>query len=203
MESIEHDRINTLEHLIRKLSIQLGLMAKKMSKIVDEYEHIEVDAAHDIRSACKKYGNNEARYEQELQLVDIYAENTKNMMNRERRIASLSKWADWLSVDVSAQQKARSGLEKVRSFARNNPSFDANNDADVALRLESVQLLQVAFEASLFKVKASLDQLVDNNNTTSSTNTNTATHNSHAFPYASQLITTYDKQVTQRNTTHT
>jgi hypothetical protein len=161
MQSIESDRIASLEQLIKKLTIQINLLAKKMSKIFEVYQSIEVDPNNDIQVACKKYGT--CSNEQELYLYDIYAENTKNMMNRDRRIASLTKWADLLTTDIQAQIKSRQGLDKVKSFAKENPNFsNANNDADIGLKLESVNLLKILYEASLYKVQSALAEIFNN-----------------------------------------
>jgi hypothetical protein len=150
-----------------------------MTKVVDEYQNIFIDVENDIKIACKKYGN--GKNEQEINLYDIYAENTKNMMNRDRRIENLTKWAELLRLDQQAQVKSRQGLEKVKTFARENPNFNANNEAEVDLKLESVQLLQTLYDASLFKVESALAELLNN------TKPN--------YQYASLMNTTYDKSV--------
>ena len=92
-----------------------------MTKIVDDYQNITIDIDKDIRTACKKYGN--GKNEQEINLYDIYAENTKNMMNRDRRIENLKKWAALFKTDLQAQIKSRQGLEKMRTFAKENPNL--------------------------------------------------------------------------------
>jgi hypothetical protein len=149
-----------------------------MTKIVDDYQNINIDIDKDIRIACKKYGN--GKNEQEIHLYDIYAENTKNMMNRDRRIENLKKWASLFKTDLQAQIKSRQGLEKMRTFAKENPNFNANNDADVALKLESVQLFKTLYDASLYKVETALAELLDSQKP--------------SFEYSNLLNTIYDKQ---------
>ena len=185
MQLIEADRINSLEQLIKKLSLQMNLMSRKMQKTVEVFSNLKVDCTQDILTACKKYGTtgNGSQCDQEIYLYDIYAENTRNMMNKDRRIANLSKWAQMFNADVQAQQKARTGLEKVKSFARENPNFNANNDVEVEIKLESVGLMQLLYEASLFKVQSALAELLD-------------TTPRPSFAYVNQMTTTYDKQVT-------
>ncbi len=178
MQSIESDRISSLEQLIKKLSIQIGLLARKLTKISDVYENIKISVGEDIKLACKKYGTR--ANDQEIYLYDIYAENTKNMMNKDRRIANLSKWRDWLSADIQEQTKQRLGLEKFKSFAINNPNFNANNDAEVDIKLKSVNLLQILYKSSQFKVQSALSELLDQPKPTS---------------VYSNVSTTYDKQV--------
>ena len=112
----------------------------------------------DVRLACKKHGTR--ANEQELTLYDVYAENTKNMMNKDRRILNLTRWRDWFAADMAEQAKARHGLEKFRSFALTNPNFSANNEADVELKLRSVDLLHTLFEASQHKVQSALAELL-------------------------------------------
>lgn len=184
MQLIEADRINSLEQLIKKLSLQMNLMGRKMQKTVEVFSNLKVDCTQDILTACKKYGTtgNGNQCDQEIYLYDIYAENTRNMMNKDRRIANLSKWAQMFNADVQAQQKARTGLEKVKSFARENPNFNANNDVEVEIKLESVGLMQLLYEASLFKVQSALAELLD-------------TTPRPSFAYVNQMTTTYDKQV--------
>lgn len=178
LQTIEFDRISSLDQLIKKLAIQVNVLSKKMTKQVDEYQNMFIDVENDIKIACKKYGN--GKNEQEINLYDIYAENTKNMMNRDRRIENLNKWTELLKADLQSQIKARQGLEKVRTFAKENPNFKSNNDADVALKLESVQLLQTLYDSSLFKIETSLAELTANEKPN--------------YQYASLLNTTYDKQ---------
>lgn len=179
MQVIEADRISSLEQLIKKLSIQINLLSKKMIKIVEVFTNIKIDINEDIKLACKKYGT--ASNEQEIFLYDIYAENTKNMMNKDRRIANLSKWSHLFNSDVQAQVKSRQGLEKVKNFAKENPNFNANNDIEVEIKLESVSLLQTLYEASLFKVQSALAELLDTPKP--------------SYAISSQMTTTYDKQV--------
>lgn len=189
MQLIEADRISSLEQLIKKMSIQMNLMSRKMLKIVEVFGGLKVDVDEDVRTACKKYGttpnesssSNTSQSEQEIFLYDIYAENTRNMMNKDRRIANLTKWAHMFNADVQAQQKARHGLEKVKCFARENPNFNANNDVEVEIKLESVGLLQMLYEASLFKVQSALSELLGTSRPT--------------FALANQMTTTYDKAV--------
>jgi hypothetical protein len=180
MQTIESDRINSLEQLINKLTIQISLLASKLTKIVDVYKNLQVDIDTDIQLACHKYGTSRSN-DQEIFLYDIYAENTKNMMNRERRISNLTKWTDLLYADVQAQVKSRQGLLKVKNFARDNPNF-ANNDADVQLKIESVNFLQILFESSLYKIRAASSDLFEN-------------ANAPTYQYSNLITTTYDKQV--------
>jgi hypothetical protein len=79
------------------------------------------------------------------------------------------------------QVRAREGLEKVRLFARENPSFGASNEAEVAQKVRSVELMQALYEASLFKVQTALGDLWD-------------TGKPH-YKYSNLISTTYDKQV--------
>jgi len=185
MQDIECDRITSLEQLIQKFTIQLNLMSKKMLKVAEVFENIHVDINQSLKTACKKYGT--GPNEQEIYLYDFYSENTKNMMNKERRIANLSKWAGLLQSDVQFQLKSKQGLEKVKNFAKENPNFNTNNDAEVNLKLESVNLMQVLYEASLFKVKTALFESSDS-----------TSNNVIAIPtyqYSNFMNTRYDKQV--------
>lgn len=180
MQSIETDRISSLEQLIKKLTIQVNLLSKKMLKIVEVFQSVTVDVKNDIQVACKKYGT--SLNEQDIYLYDIYAENTKNMMNRDRRILSLNKWADILHADVVSQVKAREGLEKVKSFAKINPNFYTNNsESDIGQKCESVQLMQILYEASLYKIQTAITDL------SGQTKPN--------YQYSNLINTTYDKQV--------
>ena len=183
MQSIESDRISSLDQLIKKLTIQISLLAKKMNKIVEVFSRVSVDVKTDIHLACKKYGT--SLNEQDIYLYDVYAENTKNMMNRDRRITCLNKWAELLSMDVQSQVKARQGLEKVKNFAKDNPNFYTNNnEMDIGQKCESVQLMQVLYEASLFKIQSALADL------SGKTKPN--------YQYSNLMNTTYDKQVSWR-----
>lgn len=179
MQSIESDRISSLEQLIKKLSIQIGLLSKKMLRITDVYEGINVDVNQDLQLACKKYGTS-TNNNQEIYLYDIYPENTKNMMNRDRRIESLTKWSEILTGDVNSQQKAKDGLDKVKMFAKENPNFNTNNEADIMQKSQSVNLMQTLYEASLFKVQSALTALWDTQKP--------------SYKYSSLISTTYDKQ---------
>ncbi len=179
MQAIESDRISSLEQLIKKLSIQIGLLSKKMLKISEVYENINVDVKQDIQVACKKYGTS-TNNEQEIYLYDVYPENTKNMMNRERRIESLTKWSELLTHDLNSQVKAKEGLDKVKLFAKENPNF-ANNEVDMMQKTQSVNLMQTLYEASLFKVQLALTDLWDTSKP--------------EYKFANLINTTYDKQV--------
>jgi len=161
MQSIEIDRISSLEQLIKKLTIQLNLLGKKMQKVVDVFEAIEIDISNDIKTTCKKYGT--CQNEQEIYLYDIFAENTKNIMNKDRRIANLSKWSQLFETDVKSQTNSLQGLIKVKNFAKENPNFNSNNDADVNQKVESVKTLKILYEASLHKVKCALSELLEPN----------------------------------------
>ena len=178
MQSIESDRISSLEHLIKKLSIQINLLSKKMLKISEVFDGIKVDVKNDIQLACKKYGT--CMNDQEIYLYDIYPENTKNMMNRDRRISSLTKWSEILTADVNFQHKSKEGLDKVKTFAKENPNFYSNNDADIVQKMQSVKLMQILYEASLFKVQTALADLFDTQKPT--------------YQYSNLITTTYDKQ---------
>ena len=179
MQTIESDRINSLDQLIKKLTIQISLLSKKMTKIGEVFQNLKIDVNEDLQVACKKYGT--CTNEKELFLYDVYAENTKNMMNRERRIDNLKKWSELLYADVQSQVKARQGLEKVKTFAKENPTFYANNEADIGVKLESVQLMQILFESSLFKVQTALADLFATSKP--------------SYQYSNLMSTTYDKQV--------
>jgi hypothetical protein len=178
MQAIESDRISSLEQLIKKLSLQINLVSKKVTKIAEVYDSIKINISEDIRTACKKYGTR--TNEQEVYLYDIYAENTKNMMNKDRRIDNLNRWSDWFKLDIQEQIKAKNGLEKFRNFALNNPNFNSHNEAEVDLKLKSVNLLQTLYEASLFKVQSALSEC-----------------NDQPKPQAqyANMLTTYDRQV--------
>lgn len=180
MQTIESDRICSLEQLIKKLSIQIGLLSKKQMRISEVYESIGVNVSEDIQLACKKYGTS-TNNEQEIYLYDIYSENTKNMMNRERRIESLTKWSEMLNSDLNSQLKARDGLDKVKLFAKENPNFNTNNEADIIQKMQSVDLMQTLYEASLFKVQSALSDIWDTPR--------------EQFKYSNLINTTYDKQV--------
>ena len=159
MQTIEIDRISSLEQLIKKLTIQLNLLAKKMTKVVEVFQSIQIDIPADIKTACKKHGT--CQNEQEICLYDIYAENTKNMMNKDRRIVNLNKWSHLFEVDVKSQQNSLAGLIKVKNFAKENPNFNANNDADVNQKLDSVKNLKLLYESSWFKVKSALGEIIE------------------------------------------
>jgi len=104
------------------------------------------------------------------------------MMNRDRRITCLNKWAEILYTDVQSQVKARQGLEKVKNFAKDNPNFYTNNnEMDIGQKCESVQLMQVLYEASLFKIQSALADLSGKTKPT--------------YQYSNLMNTTYDKQV--------
>lgn len=180
MQAIESDRISALEQLIKKLSIQIGLLSRKVVKIADVYENIKINIADDIALACRKFGTTLGN-DQELYMYDIYAENTKNMMNKDRRIYNLTKWNEWLNADIQDQVKAKQGMEKLRNFALENPKFsNSNNEADVEIKLKSVGLMQILFASSQFKVQSALNELLD--------------QPKPATQYTN-MITTYDKQV--------
>ena len=76
---------------------------------------INVNVKSDIEMAAKKYGA-ETPEQQEIYLFDVYSENTKNMMNRERRILNLTKWSELLAMNVEAQQKAKEGTESINNY---------------------------------------------------------------------------------------
>ncbi len=183
MQAIESDRISSLEQLIKKLSIQISLLSKKMLRISDVYEGISVDVQQDIQVACKKYGTS-TNNEQEIYLYDVYPENTKNMMNRERRIESLTKWSELLTQELNSQLKAKEGLDKVKLFAKENPNF-ASNEVDMMQKTQSVNLMQTLYEASLFKVQTALTDLWDTSKP--------------EYKFANLINTTYDKQVNHSN----
>ena len=149
-----------------------------MTKVVEIVQNLDVNIENDIKKACEKYGT--GKNEQEVYLFDIYAENTKNMMNRDRRLANLTRWSELFTTDIESQVKSRQGLDKVKTFAKQNPSFNSNNDGEVNQKLESVKLLQILYEASLFKVQTALAELLDNPKPT--------------YENSSNLTTTYDKQ---------
>lgn len=149
-----------------------------MTKVVEIVQNLDVNIENDIKKACEKYGT--GKNEQEVYLFDIYAENTKNMMNRDRRLANLTRWSELFSTDIESQVKSRQGLDKVKTFAKQNPSFNSNNDGEVNQKLESVKLLQILYEASLFKVQTALAELLDSPKP--------------AYENAPNLTTTYDKQ---------
>lgn len=177
MQLIELDRLSQLEQFIKKIAIQMSLMCKKMLKVSDLYQSLELDAQKDIELACKKYGTD--NNEQEICLYDIYAENTKNMMNKDRRIENLKKWAELFESDVKAQFKSKEGLEKVKLFSKENPSFNSN-EADVDQKLDSVRLLNILYQTSLFKVQYALAELNDQSKPDSE--------------LLSRMSTTYDRQ---------
>lgn len=149
-------------------------------RISEVYESIGVNVSEDIQLACKKYGTS-TNNEQEIYLYDVYSENTKNMMNRERRIESLTKWSEMLNSDLNSQLKARDGLDKVKLFAKENPNFNTNNEADIIQKMQSVDLMQTLYEASLFKVQSALSDIWDTPRA--------------QFKYSNLINTTYDKQV--------
>lgn len=179
MQEIETDRISSLEQLIKKLSIQIGLLSKKMLRISDVYESINVDINQDIQLACKKYGTS-SNNQQEVYLYDVYPENTKNMMNRGRRIESLTRWSELFNTDMESQQKAKDGLEKVKAFSKENPNFNINNEADIMQKMQSVNLMQTLYEGSIYKVQLALTDLWDTPKP--------------CFKYSNLISTTYDKQ---------
>ena len=181
MQSIENDRISSLEQLIKKLTIQLNLLAKKMTKVVEVFQGIEIDIKSDIKTTCKKYGT--CQNEQEIYLYDIFAENTKNIMNKDRRIANLNKWSQLFETDVKSQTNSLQGLIKVKNFAKENPNFNTNNDADVNQKVESVKTLKILYEASLFKVKCALNELLEPNGTSKP-----------SYEHSSLISTIFDKQ---------
>jgi len=108
MQAIESERICSLEQLIGKLSAQMGLLAAKQRRVGEACARIGVSVGEEIRMACRKYGaaSGGGGGEQELFLYDVFSENTKNMMNRERRGQSLSKWAEMLAGDLGSQVRA-------------------------------------------------------------------------------------------------
>ena len=70
MQAIEADRISSLDQLIKKLSIQIGLLAKKVAKIADVFENqmkvrlrltekknINLECFYKIKTNHKKYSN--------------------------------------------------------------------------------------------------------------------------------------------------
>lgn len=146
--------------------------------MIESLSKIEIDVKKDIELAVQKYGTN--KNEQEICLIDLYSENTKNMMNRDRRITNLTKWSKLLAIDIDAQIKTIEGIEKVRSFNRQNPKFN-NNDNDILQKIQSIKLLKLLYEASLFKIDTSLNEL-QNKSKPIATNV-----------YLNNIQTTYDK----------
>lgn len=181
LQLIEEERINKLDSLIKLYTNQVGDSVKKINKMLDTLKKIEINTKQDVDLISKKYGNS-IKLEQELNLIDVYSENTKNMMNRERRIDNLKKWSNLLQNDINAQLRAKEGLDKVRIFNKQNPKFNSNNDDDIALKQNSVNLLKLLFDASLYKINSTLHELDSSLITTKP-----------FFQYSQKIITTYDK----------
>ena len=75
--------------------------------MVESLSKIEINVKRDIEIAVGKYGT--SKNEQEIYLLDIYSENTKNMMYRDRRINNLTKWSQLLKTDYLSQDKIVEG----------------------------------------------------------------------------------------------
>jgi len=178
MQQIEEERISQLDALIKRYTGTVAESGKKVAKMLEMLQKVEINVKFDIDTSAKKFGTTKET-EQELFLFDIFSENTKNLMNRERRILNLSKWSKLLSTDVEAQLKAKEGLERHRHFTRENPKFANNSDDEISQKILSVQLLHLLYEASLFKVESSLAELVDKPKPT--------------YRFFNNLQTTYDK----------
>ena len=89
------------------------------------------------------------------------------------------------NTDVQSQVKAKEGLDKVKVFAKENPNFNTNNEGDIVQKIQSVNLMQTLYEASLYKVQAALANLWDTQRP--------------SYHHANLINTTYDKQVNISN----
>jgi hypothetical protein len=200
LQTLDEQRITQLSILLKRYTHQIGESSKKMSKMHDTLQRIDINVVDDIDLAAKKYGNYSNVHE--IYLFDIYSENTKNMMNRDRRIANLNKWSSILSTDIQSQMKCiegngfcmgffeenrscrnknsciSKGLDRVKNFHKENPKF-ANNEDDVRQKINSIELLQNLYEGSLFKINCALSELHGKPKP--------------GFKYEANIILTYDK----------
>jgi hypothetical protein len=114
LQTIDEQRITQLNILLKRYTHQVGESSKKVAKMHDALQKIDINVCTDIELAAKKYGSYPNVHE--IYLFDIYSENTKNMMNRERRIANLNKWSLILNTDIQSQIKCIEGKLNLLSL---------------------------------------------------------------------------------------
>lgn len=180
LQMIEEERISYLDNLLKKYTFQINESTKKLSKMVEGLSKIEINVKRDIEIAVGKYGT--SKNEQEIYLLDIYSENTKNMMYRDRRINNLTKWSQLIKTDYLSQDKIVEGIEKVRTFNKQNPKFGTNDD-ELLQKIQSIKLVKILYEACLFKIDSALADILDKPKPQIMENNN----------YLKNISTTYDK----------
>jgi hypothetical protein len=74
------------------------------------------------------------------------------------------------------------GIEKVRTFNRQNPKFGTNDD-ELLQKIQSIKLVKILYESCLFKIDSSLAEIVDKPKPQINDTNN----------YLKNITTTYDK----------
>jgi hypothetical protein len=74
------------------------------------------------------------------------------------------------------------GIEKVRTFNKQNPKFGTNDD-ELLQKIQSIKLVKILYEACLFKIDSALADILDKPKPQINENNN----------YLKNITTTYDK----------
>jgi len=89
----------------------------------------------------------------EQSLPSFYAEDLVNVMNRERRRESMSKFVGIIKADIERERKGRAGVQNLAKALQETPKFGGEeSQQDVQDKLQHMQSMLTYLEATRFKI---------------------------------------------------
>lgn len=160
LQTLEEERISQMQELMNKYNSHLSVIGPQLVRSCDKVGEaiISIDVNSDLRKVIDKKATGPNQPEQIL--LDYYAEDMTNGMEKERRRQVLQNYALHLQQDLEKEYKSREGVEKLVEVYQNRPSFaDAEAQEDVRQRLGHVNAMVNFVEAIQYKISCAVAEL--------------------------------------------
>ncbi|XP_055342321.1 nostrin-like isoform X2 [Paramacrobiotus metropolitanus] len=157
LQNVEEERRKFLQETGVKYVNVMSSMAPKYVQICDKMRDNmnRVDLNLDIQSIISERGTSPNIQEQIL--CDFYAEDMVNLMNKDRRLEFLHRYAAIFTEDIQKELKSREGMGHLAQVYRDTPNFATEEgQMEVGEKLQHSDTMLRFLQACLHKVHATM-----------------------------------------------
>ncbi|XP_030065336.1 nostrin isoform X2 [Microcaecilia unicolor] len=159
IQDLEKERIQLLCNILNRYNQHVSSFGQTLITCQKQIDHAinQVEVEKDIQTFIEETSLSSAENISEFLLTDYYEEDSKNRIDKERRLESIKVKLQRLQTDIEKTQCDKEGLEKMLVAYTENPAFsDVKNQDDTVLLLNETNLKLNLLEANTFKLSTSL-----------------------------------------------
>uniref|UniRef100_A0A8C5R963 Nitric oxide synthase trafficking n=1 Tax=Leptobrachium leishanense TaxID=445787 RepID=A0A8C5R963_9ANUR len=164
IQDLEKERIQLLSHILNRYNQHVLNFGQTLNTSQNQIDQAikSIDVEKDIQAFLDETAVYSENSKSELLLLDYYEEDGSIVMDRERRISSITSKLERVEQDMDKARKDKDGLEKMLRAYEDNPAFsDIKSEEETAVLLEETSIKINLLEANHFKLASALAALDD------------------------------------------